>query len=395
MMNSWLLCCLLLCVPSFALSQTLPPEMNFEDTFLPQVNDGALGIASNRVNYKDRTDYDISELGDINGDGYGDFGIVPDSEYFTIIIDNAYVNKRLAYVVFGQTNGFPAELNLRDLLSTNGGDGTQGFVLSGISPGDAKFAFRPCISKAGDFNGDGIKDILYGDPGEDGGHRGTVFVIFGRRGIFPAEFELGTLLEANGGTGTQGVILHSRSMGSTGNSVSPGGDVNGDGLDDILIGNAAANAGRGEAYVLFGRSTGFPPEMYFANLFSWNGGDGTQGVVLKGADSHIDKGREHLTGWNVRTTGDINNDGLADILLNAPGVYPTGETYIVYGRSKSFPPVIQLADLPERISQNAVPHLGDVKGFVLKRLVSKSEVLNGDTPTKPSRQLVQNPSQFQ
>lgn len=369
--------------------------MNFEDVFLTQNNDGAQGFDLNRVKAQDRTDYDISELGDINGDGFGDFGIVPDGEYFTIIIDNAYVNKRLAYVVFGQTNGFPAELNLLDLLSTNGGDGTQGFVLNGINPADAEFRLRPCISGAGDFNADGIDDMLYGDPGEDGGHRGTVFVIFGRKGSFSPELELRTLLEANGGTGAQGVILHSRSVGSTGNSVSPAGDVNGDGLDDILIGNAAGSAGRGEAYVLFGRSTGFPAEMYLANLFPWNGGDGTHGVVLKGIDGRIDRGKEYLTGWNVRAAGDINNDGLADILLDAPGVYPTGETYVVYGRSKSFPPVIQLADLPERISLNAVPNLSDVKGFVLKRLISKSEVLNGDTPAEPSRQLVQNPSQFQ
>ncbi len=393
--HNWLLCCVLLCFPSLALSQVFPTEMKFEEVILPHGSSSKRDLLLTRVNAHNQIGDNASDVGDINGDGISDFGIVPDGGYFTTIIDNAYVNNRLAYVVFGQENGFPTDLKLRNLLSSNGGDGTQGFVLNGISPSEAEFGFRPCISKAGDFNGDGINDLLYGDPGEDGGHRGTVFVIFGRRGIFPPEFKLRTLLEANGGSGTQGIVLHSRNIGSTGNSVSPGGDVNGDGLDDILIGNAAANGGQGEAYILFGRSIGFPPEMYFANLFSWNGGDGTQGVVLKGIGGHMNRGNEYLTGWDVMQAGDINNDGLTDILLTAPGADPTGATYVVFGRAYGFPPIIQLTDLPEQDTVDLSHGSDNAIGFSLNRAISKTEVLNSDILTKSDRQLVQNSTQFE
>ena len=56
--------------------------------------------------------------------------------------------------------------------------------------------------------------------------------------------------------GTAGLV------GRRGWSVSGAGDVNGDGIDDLLIGAKQADpngqSGAGESYVVFGRATGFP-----------------------------------------------------------------------------------------------------------------------------------------
>ena len=76
---------------------------------------------------------------------------------------------------------------------------------------------------------------------------------------FPATFQLGSLLPAAGGDGTAGFVLKGiDSSDWSGQSVSSAGNVNGDGIDDFIIGakradpNGASDAG--ESYVVFGRA---------------------------------------------------------------------------------------------------------------------------------------------
>ena len=92
-------------------------------------------------------------------------------------------------------------------------------------------------------------------------------------------------------------------------SVAGGGDVNDDGVDDIVVGAPISVAGT--AYVYFGSGIGLP----------------TRGATLTGelADDQF--------GWSVAIIGDINHDNIDDIAIGAPryGIFDTGRVYIYHG----------------------------------------------------------------
>ena len=93
-----------------------------------------------------------------------------------------------------------ADFELSSLLPANGGDGSTGFVVSGITDG-GKLGYPISNSQPlGDVNQDGIDDFLLSAPGTNGGTAaGQAYVIFGRAGGgFPAELDLTTLDGTNG-----------------------------------------------------------------------------------------------------------------------------------------------------------------------------------------------------
>src|SRR5260221_620557 len=151
---------------------------------------------------------------------------------------------------------------------------------------------------------------------------------------FPAVIALSTL---NGSTGFR---IDGEAAGNyAGFSVSSAGDINGDGFADFIIGapNAGPNgAVSGAAYVVFGKASGFNPNL---ELFSLNGSNGFQ---ING------EAPGNYTGPTV-SAADVNGDGFADLLIGAPYAAPnglhSGAAYVVFGKASGFGANLELSSL--------------------------------------------------
>ncbi|WP_052055950.1 FG-GAP repeat protein [Myxosarcina sp. GI1] len=298
-------------------------------------NNGFVISADNQLFDYDALGESVSNAGDINGDGLDDFIVgAPNAGLATVAYNDYYdrfdVSDRrgAAYVIFGRETNFAANFKVNAL------DGENGFTIEGLNVGDR---LGSQVSGAEDVNGDGFNDLLVSTPDE-------VHLIFGREGGFAANFDLNSLDGSNGFT-----LQGEERNYFLGYALSSAGDLNGDGFDDFIIGadgagellNETYYAGttdrRGEAYVVFGRKKGFTTDFDLTSL------DGTNGFSLRG------KRAVDLLGNAVSNAGDINGDGLDDLVVGAPGAGDNvenynsnvigdnrGKTYVIFGRKKGF-----------------------------------------------------------
>src|SRR5262245_61872372 len=130
--------------------------------------------------------------------------------------------------------------------------GDNGFKIKGLAEGDE---LGRSVSIAGDINGDSIDDFVISAPFVNVGSTidaGAAYVVFGTTNQSSGTFDLSSL---NGGNGFR--LEGGNFQDLTGISVSRGGDVNGDGYDDILIGCPYCNSkalDNGSVYVVFGKA---------------------------------------------------------------------------------------------------------------------------------------------
>ena len=316
---------------------------------------GANGVMLNGIQDLDNTGWSVSGAGDINGDGITDL---------LIGARNADPDGRTdagrSYVVFGTQAGVPAALELATL------NGTNGFMLNGINASDQAGYW---VSDARDINGDGVADLLIGAPFADPGGRtdaGQSYVVLGNRAGFSATLELGAL------NGTNGVMLNGINAGDrAGNSVSGAGDVNGDGINDLIIGALSADPdGRinaGQSYVVFGAQADFSSVLELAAL------NGANGFRLNGVSAY-----DYSGDW-VSSAGDVNGDGLDDLIISAHVADPGGRTdagqsYVVLGNRAGFPPILELADLGDGTGVK----INGIQSFDRAGRVSGAGDINGD-----------------
>lgn len=281
--------------------------------------DGADGFRMDGVAGSSYTGKSVSGAGDINGDGFSDV-IVGAQSADPLGRSNAGE----AYVVFGKASGFAADFTLDSL------DGADGFSLAGVVAGDAA---GEAVSGAGDVNGDGFADIIVGahrgDPNGDDS-AGDAFVLFGKADGFASTIDLANL------DGADGFALHGIDSGDrAGRAVSSAGDLNGDGFSDIVIGayNGDANGSNsGELYVVFGKAAGFSADIELDAL------DGADGFTIQGPSSSGTAGRD------IGLAGDVNGDGLDDLVISARG---DSQAFVLYGKTAGFGATFALQDLAD------------------------------------------------
>jgi hypothetical protein len=180
-------------------------------------------------------------------------------------------------------------------VGENGGDA------SGIS-----------VSSAGDVDGDGLADLMIGASLNDdaGDAAGKTYLFFGSTVASGGSFDL-SLADAS--------FVGEGSDDHSGYSVSSAGDVDGDGYDDLLIGARRNFGWAGKTYLFFGSTV--------ASGGSWN---------LSLADaSFVGENGGDLSGTSVSSAGDVDGDGLDDLLIGAhgndDGGSNAGKTYLFFG----------------------------------------------------------------
>ncbi|MGB0133703.1 integrin alpha [Dokdonella sp.] len=258
------------------------------------------------------------------------------------------------------------------------------------------------VAMAGDVNGDGFGDVLVGAPYYDNGQadEGSAFVYFGSSGTFNtspnAPFELdnagahfgwsvagggdlngdgfadmivgapeytngqvqeGAVAIYFGGSSSfnntlDALIQSNQASASFGNSVSVAGDVNADGYADVIIGAYRFDSGLSDE----------------GAAFVYHGGPGTSFDSFADSGLGIDQSDAYF-GFSVAGAGDVNGDGFADVLVGASG-YNNGESNegvaaIFLGSSSGvfpFPHALLQADQANAEFGASVAGAGDING---------------------------------
>ena len=231
------------------------------------------------------------------------------------------------------------------------------------------------VADVGDVNGDGISDFAVGAPGAGGspyyqGGPGIVYVIFGRPGGAVPTCDL-----AHFPTPAQcdGFEIEGANIGdSTGNAVASAGDMNGDGKSDIVVGARfydppnSSNISEGGAFVVFGKSTEDP-----VHLATLDAPGPVRGFRIQGESSY------NYVGDSVAPAGDVNGDGIPDVIVAGENVFPfgrigAGAAYVVFGKKDNSSTV----DLAALGSQGF--RIDGVQGASLGYSVAGMGDLNGD-----------------
>jgi hypothetical protein len=234
----------------------------------------------------------LAAVGDVNGD---------DLEDLAVADHDALGQTGVVHVVFGKADDEPVDL---DMLSRTG----AGFTITGASMGDRTGV---ALVGLGDVDGDGLDDLAIGAPGPDvwdwptgePARAGRVYVVRGKTGSAPV-----SLVDVDGGQG--GLVLRGEPESAAGFSLASVADWNGDGLRDLVVGAPAAAASgvqAGRVYVVFGGGiTG--PSIELADVAAGRGGLAIDGQAPW-----------DQLGYAVGDAGDLDGDGLHELLLGAPG----------------------------------------------------------------------------
>ncbi|MDZ7331997.1 MAG: PKD domain-containing protein [candidate division KSB1 bacterium] len=249
-----------------------------------------IGEASN-----DLAGWDVAFVGDVNQDGYEDVLIgAPQNS-------KGGLRAGAAYLIFGSAE---MPMPLTSITKAN-----VTFLGS-----KARDEAGMKVSGVGDVNGDGISDFIIAAPMENGG-TGKIYLFFGKKEGWTSLIQLDH---------ADVVFSGEKLDDNAGLSVAGTGDVNGDGIGDILIGAPRSDSNgsdAGRAYLVFGKKSSWARTIGLA-----------QADIIFDSEAPLD-----LFGWSVSGIGDVNGDGLADFAIGAPNhderdKKDAGKVYVFFGR---------------------------------------------------------------
>ena len=284
----------------------------------PTLDLGALGDAGFLIVGIDEPEYDhlgyqTVGVGDLNGDGREEIALMANTADTTDVVP-ARGNNGIVWIVPGQSGTGQVDVSE---------PGATLARIDGASPGSSAAPFGQMIGLAalGDVNGDGMRDIGIGT---------YTATAFGRTTASGAAFAVSGATRGRVDLANPSSYLFAVGGAFAGHrlgiSIDGAGDVDGDGLGDLVIGaDSTAAANSDAAYVVYGSRRRGRPEGTLLDSAAL----GAEGYRIRG-----DVGSS--AGFGVAGVGDVDRDGLDDVAVGGYGYDPAagpgaGSAWIVPG----------------------------------------------------------------
>ena len=271
-----LLVCLVLLLPVHlgAQSDLVAAELKIADGLAGFTQSGPVGTANSNLGEG------VVSVGDLNGDGVSDLAVGQP--------EGGLSATGRIYILFLNSDG-----SVSSQVEISAGIGG---MVGPLANGDQ---FGSSVAALGDVDGDGVVDLCVGAPGDDDGisSAGAVWILFlNSSGTVKAEQKISSL------SGNLGVTLTFAE--EFGTAVEGLGDLNGDGVPDLVVGSPRNDDGgidRGALYVLFLSASGSVSSMQKISQ--------TSGLFLGLLD---DNGR---FGSSLALLGDVTGNGFVELAI--------------------------------------------------------------------------------